>query len=269
MHESIGQLRTYLRERVWGNTSLSDRERSLSLYLLTGEQTTESGLFCLSSFRAGQVLGVAPAEVEDVLARTVKLQGWAYDDDARVIWIKDWFAGFVPEDRRDFAAMMEQVRRLPESPLVGAWANQTEHLPEGLLEAFQFGVSAVLLPEGVVGCDVPAKPIVTPTAFTDWKFLVKGGKHWTLEQRRYDDYQKTYGRKLDLDDELAKARTWLRNNQPKRTTPQGMPRFLTGWMNRASSRSSGMEVSRRIDERRADPRGNAAALQNFLDMFGG
>lgn len=268
MHESVGNLRHYLRERIWQNRKLSDRDRSLSLYLLTGDQTNEAGLYCFSSFRASQVLGWHREEVERQLPQTATLQAWKWDAEAGVLWICDWFQAFPPEGREDFPRLMETVRQLPPTPLVAEWARRTDDLPHELREPFTYSVASVLAPEVVVGCDLPAKPLKPPPALTAWKFITEDGKHWTLEEKRYRDYVKTFSRTLDVDMQLKMAQTWLKNNKRKRKTPQGMPAFLTRWLNNATERLSGRAVAEQMERRRADPRGNAAALEKFMDMIG-
>lgn len=66
-------------------------------------------------------------------------------------------------------------------------------------------------------------------------FETKDGKTWTLDDKRKEEYAKAYPG-LDLELELDKARLWLESNPSRRKTQRGMPRFLTNWLSKASTR---------------------------------
>lgn len=87
--------------------------------------------------------------------------------------------------------------------------------------------------------DVCAVPQGTsPTnSNSEYGFPIKGGRTWYLSARKLEEYRDSYP-ELDLDSEFRKARQWLRTNIPRRKTPQGMPNFLTSWLNRASDKNS-------------------------------
>lgn len=269
MHESIGELRHYLRERVWNNSQLSDRERTLALYLLTGEQTNEAGLYCLSVYRAGQRIGCGPAEIEAHLARTVEVQDWRWDGEAKVIWITDWFAAFPPQQRSDLPRLLQMVCQLPPTPLVAEWGRRADDLPDWLQEPFLYSVSAVLAPDVIVAGELTVKAAKPPAVLTDWVFVIRGGGKWTLEEWRYQEYMKNYSHACDVDCELRKAQAWCRDKVAKRKTANGMPCFLTRWLGSATERSNGQVVSEQIERRRLDPRGNAAALERFMRKVSG
>lgn len=267
MHESVSELRHYLRERVWNNAELNDRERTLATYLLLGEQTTDAGIFCLSVPRAGQRIGCGPAETEAHFARTIEVQGWKWDAEARVLWITDWFRAFPLQERAELSKVLELVRQLPPTPLVAEWCRRTGDLPDWMQEPFAFAVSAVLAPEVIVAGDlVKAKP---PVVLTDWVFQIKANATWTLEEWRYKEYQKLYGATVNVDRELEEAKIWCRDHKAERKTANGMPSFLTKWLKKSQSRQGGRAISEQIERRRADPRGNAAALERFMERIGG
>ena len=267
MHEAVADLRHYLRERVWNNAELSDRERTLALYLLTGEQANEAGLYCLSLYRAGQKIGCSTEEAEAHLARTVQAQEWQWDGEARVLWITDWFRAFPPQ-QSDLPRLMEMVRQLPPTPLVAEWARRTGDLTPGVQEAFLYSVTAVLAPDAIVAGDLTVKPAKPPDVLTSWVFLLKGGGTWALEEWRYREYQKNYGESVDVDGELRKAMAWCRDHKARRKTATGMPGFLTRWLGSAAEHGKGKAVSEQIERRRMDPRGNAAALERFMRKIG-
>jgi hypothetical protein len=88
-------------------------------------------------------------------------------------------------------------------------------------------------------CDDPAgtPPINGKQPSSSYGFPLRGGKTWYLPIRKLDEYRDTYADSLDIDIEFRKAREWLRDNPPRRKTATGMPKFLTGWLNRACDRA--------------------------------
>ncbi|MEM9588990.1 MAG: hypothetical protein AAGA03_17045, partial [Planctomycetota bacterium] len=69
-------------------------------------------------------------------------------------------------------------------------------------------------------------------------FPVDGGKgRWHLPKERLDKYVERYPN-IDVPTELTKALQWIEDNPKRRKTHQGMPRFLTDWMNRTTDRQS-------------------------------
>lgn len=72
---------------------------------------------------------------------------------------------------------------------------------------------------------------------------------WRLTQSKLDEYRETYEH-LDVLAECRKARQYVRDNPAKRKTPDGMSRYLTGWLNRAQNSGGGV--------RRGDPPGGHA-----------
>jgi hypothetical protein len=84
-----------------------------------------------------------------------------------------------------------------------------------------------------------------PSGGSEYYFPIKGGQIWTLPLKKLDQYQANYGDRVDLDGEFRKAKQWLIDHTDRRKTASGMPRFLTGWLNKAyDSRHRTMDGSR-------------------------
>jgi hypothetical protein len=78
-----------------------------------------------------------------------------------------------------------------------------------------------------------------PTPIVVLVFPVTGGKgekEWPLTEDRIAQYRETFP-ELDVLAECRKAKQWIMDN--KRKTFQGMPKFLTGWLNRTTDRGGG------------------------------
>jgi len=69
-------------------------------------------------------------------------------------------------------------------------------------------------------------------ALTGYTFTIKGGSTWTLPVALMERLTKANPGK-DIPAEIEAAALWSEANPAKRKTAAGMPRFLTGWLNRA------------------------------------
>ena len=89
-------------------------------------------------------------------------------------------------------------------------------------------------------CDDPAgsPPSNGKPTSSDYGFPLRDGKTWYLPNRKLDEYRDTYSDAVNIDHQLKEARQWLRDNKAKRKTANGMPKFLTGWLNRACDSKS-------------------------------
>ena len=58
------------------------------------------------------------------------------------------------------------------------------------------------------------------------------GKDYELTTKKLDEYKETY-KNVNVEQELLKARQWLRDNPKSTKTHRGMSRFLNGWLSRA------------------------------------
>jgi hypothetical protein len=78
----------------------------------------------------------------------------------------------------------------------------------------------------------PREPERTPF---DFPVVGKGPDSWNLPKHELDEYKSSYP-DLDVEGELRKARQWLQSNKRRRKSANGMLRFLTSWMNRATDK---------------------------------
>jgi hypothetical protein len=107
-------------------------------------------------------------------------------------------------------------------------------------------------------------PAVVPSEFT-FPITGKGPDSWTLPQDKLDEYIEAFP-SLDVPAAMVKARLWCRNNPKRRKTATGMLAFLTTWLNRETNSPVGGRGTGPPSI--ADPRGNYAARQAYLEMTG-
>lgn len=95
----------------------------------------------------------------------------------------------------------------------------------------------------IVDSSVP--PLASAPTAAGFRFAVQHSDFWDLPQRKLDQYLATYADRLDVSAELRKAKQWLTDHRNRRKTKQGMPGFLTRWLNKAyDSATKTMDGSR-------------------------
>ena len=55
---------------------------------------------------------------------------------------------------------------------------------------------------------------------------------WTLTEGKIEEWKESYSTK-DVDNEIVKARQWLRDNPERQKTKRGMTKYLGGWIARS------------------------------------
>jgi hypothetical protein len=96
----------------------------------------------------------------------------------------------------------------------------------------------------------PARKQKTPeqtSTPSEFDFILDNGQTWNAPQELVDSIKKTYP-KINIQEQLRKAALWLQTNQERRKTARGMPKFLSGWIERSSNGPHG--------ERTGKPSGN-------------
>jgi len=86
-------------------------------------------------------------------------------------------------------------------------------------------------PQAVQKPDPNQTDLITQTAESDFVFVLKGGKQWHLPPAKLKEYRKAYSG-IDIEAELYKSAQWLIDNPSKRKTPDGMCRYVNGWLGR-------------------------------------
>jgi hypothetical protein len=137
--------------RLWrhpGFTALSEGEKVVCLYVLTGPQSNRLGLYCLSIATAAEDLGTTPETLKKRLLNVCQTFGWLFDARARVMYIPSWFSWNPPENANVMKGSLKDLNEIPPSGLIDAFARNLETLPETLHETFIEGLRQ-RLPKGV------------------------------------------------------------------------------------------------------------------------
>ena len=84
-----------------------------------------------------------------------------------------------------------------------------------------------------------------PPALTEFVFPVvdKDVDTWTLPAAKLAEYKSTYSH-LDVEFAIGEALQWIRDNPANRKTPQGMTRYLGGWLKRSQNSRHGARSRR-------------------------
>ncbi len=69
-----------------------------------------------------------------------------------------------------------------------------------------------------------------------------GQTEWNLTQALLDEFVEAYPG-IDVMAQIRKAKAWIVSNPGKRKTPRGMPKFLNGWLEKATNRGGNKNVT--------------------------
>jgi hypothetical protein len=113
-----------------GFVALSDAEKILAMYVLTGPQSDRLGLSVLSINMAAEDLGTVPQTLRRRLRNVCETFGWHFDSAKRVIYIPSWWRYNQPENVNVMRGSLKDLHEIPPSPLLHAFCNNVEFLSE-------------------------------------------------------------------------------------------------------------------------------------------
>lgn len=123
--------------RLWRNeafVSMSDDEKVLTLYVLSGPQTNRIGLFRLSLGQTAEDLNASIETIRQRLATVCAAFEWFWDDRAKVVWIPSWWAFNSPgENRKAFQGALSDLNELPHTPLTARFCRNLVDIPKALI----------------------------------------------------------------------------------------------------------------------------------------
>ena len=234
--------------RLWSNQvfqDLTDAQKVMTLYLLSGPQTNRIGLFRFSVGEAGEDLRVPVATVIRRVDQVCQAFAWAFDPIARVIWIPSWWSFNPPAEKvNNFKGALRDLSEVPRTSLIAAFCRNTVGVPEALHPLLKAWTPSEQCSDTVVtqeqeqeqeqenGSSEPLRDSEPPLLVFD---TVGGGRTWGLSRTLIEAWQQAYPN-VDVLGECRKAHAWIVANPGRRKTPKGMPKFLVNWLSRAVNR---------------------------------
>jgi hypothetical protein len=124
--------------RLWRHpcfVGLTDAEKVVAIYVLTGPQSNRLGLYVLSIATAAEDLGTVPETLKKRLLTVCQTLGWLFDARARVVYIPTFFNWNPPENANVMKGSLKDLNEIPPCGLIDAFAANIETLPETLRQA--------------------------------------------------------------------------------------------------------------------------------------
>ena len=108
--------------------------KMIAWYCFQGPQSVGPGLFYFSEDEACGDLDLRLSEWMEHFPVILKTFGWHYDEEARVLWIPDWFEWHEVESKRDLLRLLKCLNRLPPTPWFAEFKQQ---IPPMLTDALK------------------------------------------------------------------------------------------------------------------------------------
>lgn len=125
--------------RLWCHPQfleLSEGERLLTLYCLTGPQQNRCGYAKFSISAAAEDLDISPVKADRQMRRICSAFGWEYDRRRRVLFIPSWWTFNCPENPNVMIGVLKDLAEVPPSDLFARFAGNVETLPPTYRETF-------------------------------------------------------------------------------------------------------------------------------------
>lgn len=123
-------------KRLWSDPAfiaMTDSERNMALYILTGSQTNRIGLFKFSIPLAAEDLKRPLNTVRRVFGNVVKAFGWEYDTAGRVLWIPSWWKyNPPPKQSTNIKGYLADLSDLPRTGLTAKFRSNLGDVPAAL-----------------------------------------------------------------------------------------------------------------------------------------
>lgn len=124
-----------------GLTELTDSEKLLAVWLLTGPATNRIGLYRLSPAQAAEDLGTSLESFRKRLRTVCTAFGWLFDERSRVLYIPSWWKWNPPANENVVRGSLKDLNEIPACGLVDAFVKNIEPIPEPFREAFLKGLT--------------------------------------------------------------------------------------------------------------------------------
>lgn len=129
--------------KLWlhpGFLGLSDAEKIVAFYLLTGTQSNRIGLYRLSPAVAAEDLGTSLEAFRKRLARVCTSLGWLFDSKLRVFYMPSFLRWNPPVNKNVARGITNDLNDVPMCAFVEAFAKNLEGIPGAFVEDFIEGL---------------------------------------------------------------------------------------------------------------------------------
>lgn len=202
---------------------LESDARLLAIYLMTSQHTTMLGAFRLPDAYACEDLGWNSQRFQNGLETLTGAGFVKYDRATKVVWIVKFVKWNRPDNPNQQKSIAKLAQALPDSLA----------FKDEILESI--GVSeTVAKPLG--NSPVPAPvPVSTPEGMQGEVLSIPlaDGSEYAVTDAELAELRSAFPR-VDVVGEIRKARAWALANPQNRKTRRGTPKFLNGWMGRAT-----------------------------------
>lgn len=205
---------------------LESDARLLAIYLMTSQHTTMLGAFRLPDAYACEDLGWDSQRFQNGL-KTLSAAGFVkYDASTKVVWIVKFVKWNRPDNPNQQKSIAKLALALPDSLafkdeiLESVGVSETVSKPLGNSPVPDS--VPVSTPEGIQG-EILAIPLVD-------------GSEYAVTDAELAEFRAAFPR-VDVVGEIRKARAWALANPQNRKTRRGTPKFINGWLGRATERA--------------------------------
>lgn len=210
---------------------LESDARLLAIYLMTSQHTTMLGAFRLPDAYACEDLGWDSERFQNGL-KTLSEAGFVkYDGAAKVVWIVKFVKWNRPDNPNQQKSIIKLAQALPDSLAfkdeILASIRVSETVAKPLGNSPVPAPVPVSTPEGMQG-EVLAIPLAD-------------GSEYAVTDAELAEFRAAYPR-VDVVGEIRKARAWAMANPQNRKTRRGTPKFINGWLGRATERAPAQVV---------------------------
>jgi len=93
--------------------ALSEGEKVLALYLVTGPQTNLIGCYRFSPALAAEDLGISTVQVKKRMSTILAAFDWTFDEGSQWLWIQSWFRWNPPNGIHQKKSWQNAISGLP------------------------------------------------------------------------------------------------------------------------------------------------------------
>lgn len=146
-------------------SGLDATAQRLALYVLSGPQSTPTGIGPFSAGQAAEDLGIELSEARSALTDACAAMGWQFDAGARVLWLPLFWRENAPTSPNTLKSVLKTLVNVPPCDLLDAFRANRGDIPPGCLATFDAMVGNSPTPNPP-GSTPPSTPRSTASSTT-------------------------------------------------------------------------------------------------------